>query len=200
MPILLLACSAHKHRHLLEAPAKEIYVGTLFRAGMQWAMENNYQVLILSAKYGWITPDTVIQSYNQKRTSSKVEYWPQGEGFYLGGSLYFGEAPESFKPLVPANSVGLMTSAVLKLLQDRSKVKGGMRKQKEHGVTWWLTEWLKTGKHTKAELRALLWKQFPNGHPKMDKTVDIQLTQRRIGDERNCWLRHEGEVYWLEPK
>lgn len=51
-PLLLIACSANKHRYLKSGRADEIYVGTLLRAGIVWAEENDHDVWILSAKYG----------------------------------------------------------------------------------------------------------------------------------------------------
>ena len=83
MPLLLLSCSARK-AVVKKAPAGEMYTGALFIAGMKWAKENRFRVLILSAKYGWLTPETVIETYNTKRTTPYEGTWPAGEGFYLG--------------------------------------------------------------------------------------------------------------------
>jgi hypothetical protein len=199
-PILLLACSAAKQRHLKKGQARDIYVGTLFQAGMTWAEENDVEVLILSAKYGWITPETIIETYNQRRKNSDaIPLWPAGSGYYLGGTAYFGRAPERFKSLVPFGPLGEMVRATLALLKN-PKLAKTLRQQKVAGITWWLFEWLRTGRHTKDELWVKLQEKFPDGHPKMRNTIDIQLTQKRIGDERDCYLRRDGKVFWLEEK
>lgn len=68
---------------------------------MQYAFENDLDVHILSAKYGFITPETVIERYDERRTTPYDGAWPEGRGYYLGGQVYFGKAPERFKTLIP---------------------------------------------------------------------------------------------------
>ena len=151
-------------------------------------------MFILSAKYGLISPQTLIPYYNDKLKTAYTGAYPQGDGFFLGGVLYFKNAPPAFKPLIAGNPpIGEMVKATQLLLIDPGLRSGT-------GVTATLYTALRSGKYTKTELRALLWQKFPDGHPRMDSTVDIQLRQQRIGDERNCWLRREGDYFWLEPK
>lgn|SRR5574343_20052 len=161
-PLLLIACSANKHRYLKSGRADEIYVGTLLRAGIVWAEENDHDVWILSAKYGWIRRDTIIETYNQKRKDNNVESWPEGEGFYLGGSLYFGQAPDRFKPLVPPNKPGYMAQSLIKLLREPNRVKGSLRKLQEGSVKWYIQERLLTGEQIlKCDLLSFLSREYP---------------------------------------
>lgn len=99
-PLLLLSCSLTTNWHA--APAREYYCGRLFRIGLKLAEKLNYRCLILSAKHGWVTPDTLIHPYNARFTKRNTYDgpWPKGSGFYLGGRCYFGKAPARFKPIV----------------------------------------------------------------------------------------------------
>lgn len=120
-PLLLLACSAKK-RDADEWAAIELYRGTLFRAGRQWAEENGYNILILSALYGWVSPEVVIKPYDKRRKmSDPPPDWrvvAGRSGFYLGGQAYFRTAPASFKPLVPRLPMGKMVQAAIALLEN----------------------------------------------------------------------------------
>jgi len=195
MTILLLPCSASKKKDEGLLPAEHRYTGSLFRVGMTLAEEKGFEVIILSAKFGFIAPSTPIPFYNDKlKRPYSGNDWPDGSGFFLGGSSYFQNAPSRFQSLVEMGlPMGEMVSAAQKLLKDP-----GLRSGR--GVTATLYSALRKGKCTKVELRELLDKTCPTGHPRMYKTIDIQLRQGRIGDERNCWLRREGDCYWLEPK
>lgn len=191
MSMLLLACSQTKNIANALLPAKERYTGSLFRVGITLAEERNLDVLILSAKYGFITPETLIPYYDHRLEAQYAGAFPEGEGFYLGGSDYFGNAPDRFKPLVAGAGIGDLVSAAQRLLKDP-----GLRSGR--GVTAELYKALITGKRTKQQLRDMLQEKFPNGHPRMHKTVDIQVRQSRLGDERGCVLCRDGDYYWLE--
>jgi hypothetical protein len=99
--MILLACCKSKLTY--PAPARELYAGQLFRAGLRYAVHVGAPVLILSAKYGWITLDTVIEPYNETIPYHKPYqgYFPAGNGFYVGGQQYFANAPSRYQPLVP---------------------------------------------------------------------------------------------------
>src|SRR5512139_2488723 len=70
----VIPCSGQKLDHA--APAAELYVGQMFRHTFERATEcarldeaaglGPARVLILSARYGLITPDTVIEPYELK--------------------------------------------------------------------------------------------------------------------------------------
>lgn len=118
---LLLACSAKKNRYLVRAPASCLYTGTLFRLGMKWAEQNGYNVLILSAKYGWVQPEQIIDTYDQKLTTPFIGPWPETGGFYLGGRMYFSQAPARFQPLTPGDKIGIMAKRVKQLVSASQK-------------------------------------------------------------------------------
>lgn len=117
--LIILACSARK----LASPAKavDIYQGAIFKFGRQYAERNGYEIVILSALHGFLKPDTVIEPYNVKMKKPYVGPWPVGEGFYVGGQLYFANAPKRFQPLVPPAKMGFMLSALKKLNSGTSR-------------------------------------------------------------------------------
>lgn len=120
-----MACS--KRKRPARCAASEMYQGAAFRKGWELAQRNGWQVYILSAKYGWLDPSEVIEPYEQKRATVYREgLWPPNSGFYLGGRLYFGAAPERFKPLVPPAQMGYQLSALCRLLagEDRAAIFG----------------------------------------------------------------------------
>jgi hypothetical protein len=62
--LVLVPCSRGKND--VVAPARKVYRGPHFHGGMKYARSAGARrVLILSAKYGLISPDTVIAPYNQ---------------------------------------------------------------------------------------------------------------------------------------
>ena len=72
--IVLVSCGAKKADH--EVPAKDMYVGTLFKASRQYTEEilEPDQWFIISAKHGLVHPDTVIAPYNLTlKTMSKTD-------------------------------------------------------------------------------------------------------------------------------
>ena len=195
--ILLIGCSKHKHRHLKVGPAVQIYVGSLFVAGMQWAKENAADVWILSAKYGWIRPTTIIHTYNQRLRGAPFFGWPEGDGFYLGGADYFGSAPGRFQPLVPSGNLGEMLSALHRLLRRKPARAKGNRPMANRGVAYSIYRWLLEKPLTRADLKKKVKAAFPHA---AESTVDTQLSQARIGNERNCTLHHQGDLWWLTPR
>ena len=196
--ILLVACSGHKHRHLKRGPARDIYVGSLFRAGLAYAAENDMACLILSAKYGWVLPETEIETYNQKLTIQFNGPWPSGSGYFVGGSLYFGKAPESWRPLVTPGPIGKMTSNLLSLLRDPTQILGSLRRMKEGGVTDTIAKLLAERPISKMEILTELLFRFP-GRKNMEATINAQLYQKRIGDERLVTLHQNGHLFWTTP-
>lgn len=103
--------------------AVNLYTGTIFRAGRQWAHENGYDIMILSALYGWVSPGCTIKPYDKRRKmSDPPPDWRVvhgRHGFYLGGMAYFRTAPPEFKPLVPRLPMGKMVQAAIALLKDK---------------------------------------------------------------------------------
>ena len=61
--IILLSCSARKTAH--PVPAAELYQGTLFKASLAWAQQQQPDAIyILSAKHHLVEPDRVLQPYD----------------------------------------------------------------------------------------------------------------------------------------
>jgi hypothetical protein len=78
------------------------------------------------------------------------------------------------------------------------------RKQKTHGKTWYLYQWLleagENGKGiTKDECYVRLCNIFGEDY-RMKQTIDTQFRQGRIGDERGCVFHNSGGNYFLVPK
>ncbi len=202
--LLLVCCSGHKNRFFDELPAREMYGGLITRAGLRYAEENSLTPWILSAGYGFISPDTVIRRYD-KRFTNRSPYcgeFPEGSGFYLGGPAYFRNAPDRFKPLLPQSlPLGKMQAAILGLLvnADLPKVP---QKQKVAGKTWYLYRWLlesrETGGITKEEAYQRLAEIFGENEL-MRSTINTQFSQCRVGNERGCQLFTDGTRYWLQP-
>ncbi|WP_244125131.1 DUF6884 domain-containing protein [Burkholderia gladioli] len=99
--LVVLACSATKLAHA--APAIELYRGVMYstyRAHVR--AETAPAVMVLSARHGFVRPDTVIEPYEQRMTEARVEAlleeiartmpaaWPAGARTILlaGGKNY----------------------------------------------------------------------------------------------------------------
>ena len=68
--LLVLSCSQRK-RDLNNSPAIDVYDGPFFRS-LRKNMQNDLDVMILSAKYGLIDSDTLITKYDQKMTRARA--------------------------------------------------------------------------------------------------------------------------------
>lgn len=62
MKIGFVACAAKKHLGMW--PAKDLYTSHLFQKAYSFAVKNCDSVFILSAKYGLVKPEQVIESYD----------------------------------------------------------------------------------------------------------------------------------------
>ena len=70
--LALIACCSQKLNQ--SAPAKEVYSSALFTNSRTYVEQQGWDYYILSAKYGLISPDSIIDSYNQTlKTLSKQE-------------------------------------------------------------------------------------------------------------------------------
>lgn len=89
--IALIACSKSKKPY--SCPARDLYQGQLFKKSYRVASQICDYIYILSAKYGLVHPQTIIQPYNKtlsKFTKNEKQYWQQTikqqmnkEGFML---------------------------------------------------------------------------------------------------------------------
>lgn len=96
--ILIIQCSMTKS-NLERGPARDIYIGQVFKLGLKFAEKFGLRVLILSGKYGIIEPDTIIWNYDLKLDTYTGE-WPTSPGYWLGGKRYFKHAPPHLQPLI----------------------------------------------------------------------------------------------------
>lgn len=97
--ILLINCSVLKSGKT--GPAREVYTGPLVQLGIRFAEMKGWRPLILSGRYGIITPETIVESYDHKLKKPYAGPWPAEEGFWLGSFEYFANAPEHIKRLLP---------------------------------------------------------------------------------------------------
>lgn len=116
--VLILACSGKKAK-VERCPAGDLYKGEIFLKAQTIATRHGMPYWILSAKYGVITPDQVIDNYDQKLTKPYAGPFPPSPyfGFYVGGQSYFKHFPKSFQPLVGIAPIGKMLQE-LKYLVD----------------------------------------------------------------------------------
>ena len=129
--VLVLACSKAK----LQNPrmkAGEMYQGTIYRKGKAIAEQAGLPIWILSAKYGFLHPDTVIDLYDEKFKRPYKGPFPPApwHGFYLGGQLYFKHMPRSFTPLVPPAQIGYMLQALTALQQQPEAMRAMIEQHK----------------------------------------------------------------------
>ena len=97
--ILILGCSVLKTSE--PGPARIVYAGRIVRLGVDYAKLMGYECLILSGKYGLITPDTIIEPYDMRLTKPYDGPWPQAEGAWIGSKDYFSKAPEHIRRYFP---------------------------------------------------------------------------------------------------
>lgn len=181
-----------------------MYVGALFHLGLTWARQHDHRVLILSAKYGWVRPEQIIERYDERLRTPYRGHWPEGQGVYVGGYAYFGHAPARFAPLVPAaRSQGDWVAGVRQLLRNVPPVRRNVRPQREgpHLVTYVLYRLLSERRVTVPEALAHLVAKFPDHAPAgLLQTIRTQLRQTRMGVERQCTVHRDGVGrYWVTP-
>lgn len=97
-----------------------MYNGTIHKKGKAIALAHGIPYVILSAKYGFIKPTTVIEYYDQKFEKPFKGWAPvvaPWHGFVCGGQgLYFKHAPKRFESLTPKLPLGEM-QRYLKILE-----------------------------------------------------------------------------------
>lgn len=62
--LVILACSQKKATK--PVPARDLYLGSLFKLGRKFAEVHHFDYVILSAKYGLLRPEQVIAPYDQR--------------------------------------------------------------------------------------------------------------------------------------
>lgn len=194
---LYIACSFSK-KPVLQAKALDLYAGALFNAGKDVADLFGWQIVILSAKYGFIDPDKVIETYDLRMKKPYEGEWPMEPGWYLGGPNYFRNAPTHIKPLVPAARIGEMVNYVnlLKAGLSREEIFATHTKGKPRGIVQSIYQLLKQNKFSKEELYQQLIKEHGET-PSIRKTIQAQVSQARIGKEKKCQVHRDGDKYWI---
>ena len=123
-PVVLLACSKSK---VPDARCRvgELYTGQLFLKGKDIATRAGLEFWILSAKYGFVHPETEVDNYDVKFKKPYDGQWPPQDyyGWFLGGQLYFKNAPPRFVPLVPKGQIGEMLRSLTELQNDDEAIK-----------------------------------------------------------------------------
>lgn len=92
MKIFLVPCSATKHPRLVAGEklvAAEAYTGPAFRIATRKLKAAGARWFVLSAKYGFLRPDSLISNYDQLITSSSAELaaWTAAFDFLRGSDL-----------------------------------------------------------------------------------------------------------------
>jgi len=67
--LVLIACSERKLK--VKTQAKSMYQDRLFKLSKKFAEKNGYDYQIISAKYGLLNPDDIIEPYEQTIQSKK---------------------------------------------------------------------------------------------------------------------------------
>lgn len=67
----LVICGCSKTKKAIETEASELYQGQIFRSIKKYAEDNNYELIILSAKYGLIKKSDIIAPYDQTIKTKK---------------------------------------------------------------------------------------------------------------------------------
>lgn len=75
--VCLVGCGASKTSR--PAPAKDLYIGNLFRAARLYAERKSDAWRILSARYGLLNPDRRVEPYNMKLCNGERQraFWGQ---------------------------------------------------------------------------------------------------------------------------
>lgn len=197
MKLLLISCSSSKLNTTRLTQAKEMYTGALFKHGFIIAKQFGYKPLVLSAKYGFIKPEQLIHPYNEKLKIAYSGDWPDGDGYYLGGPLYFKNAPERFKALIPSARYGEMCyyANLLEAGTSRAAIFERASRPKPIGIVKSIYYMLLDKPHTKEELYLELIKTYGET-PSIKKTIQAQVGSR-IAKEKRCIIHRNQDKYWL---
>ncbi len=71
--LIIISCSNRKKEFLGKVKAWDLYDGIFYRMLKKNNIDfNKFDIFIISAKYGLITPDTAIEYYDQKMTKDRA--------------------------------------------------------------------------------------------------------------------------------
>jgi hypothetical protein len=84
MIVGLVGCASQKLKR--EAPARELYVSTLFKKASTYAEANSDIWFVLSAKHGLVHPDQMLEPYDMKlgtKAAGPIHTWAAKVRFQL---------------------------------------------------------------------------------------------------------------------
>lgn len=133
--LLLMGCSERKHQKPGLVPALDLYDGVNYRV-IRKARRDGYwpapQVVIVSAKYGVLDPQTLIERYDQRMTPKRAQALQQQVGTQLDAFLMQRCYDEVFINLGKSYLLALATSQQLSRLGERAcYASGGIRSKDE---------------------------------------------------------------------
>lgn len=79
--VAIVGCGKSKLDHA--APARELYTGNLFRAAARDVESRGLPWFIASARAGLVTPDQMLQTYDQELRADEAEGWAEDVAFGL---------------------------------------------------------------------------------------------------------------------
>jgi len=69
--LVITSCSAKKKETSIKIKAKDLYQGDFFKKVKKFALNNNFTLKIISAKYGLLSEDDKVLPYNKKIKSGE---------------------------------------------------------------------------------------------------------------------------------
>ena len=111
--LLIISCSKRKKTNLLKAPAIELYDGPFYKI-LRKCAPSNLDVLIISAKYGLISANEIIELYDLKMTPKRavelapyvrsrleswLSKWHYEKIFIMLGKVYMSALNDSWRLL-----------------------------------------------------------------------------------------------------
>ena len=110
--LALISCG--KSKGPVAAPCRSLYIGAMFKKSLAFAEHTCDRAVVLSAKYGLVELDTVIEPYEQtlnKMSRQDCAYWaqkvaaqikqqyPGWDYVYLAGANYMQGLPKGKDPM-----------------------------------------------------------------------------------------------------
>lgn len=139
--LLIVACSQRKRPDPGPMPAIERYDGVNFRviakAKREGYWPDSLDLLIVSAKYGLLRPDTLIEAYDQRMTRERAKQLQAqisaGLDDYLLGAYY----DQVFVNLGKVYEITLQASSEFRMLNHRVvHAHGGIGEKMSHMKKW----------------------------------------------------------------
>lgn len=125
--LLLLACSERKSTQTGLVRAIDLYDGVnyqvLHKAQRQGYYPTTLHVLIVSAKYGLLDPETLIEHYDQRMTEERAQALQQQVGAALDAVLRAHHFDEVFVNMGQSYLLAVTTSQELAYLREQGRVR-----------------------------------------------------------------------------